>query len=131
MINLCPLVDDVADEARSLANHLGRYGVPFNVSPVMPARTTNETYRLITAAKPTAALVDFYLTARPNTKSEELACRLLNHGIHTAIVTKDRNVADRVSIPCRGIVIPVFWKQRLINDANYVAQLVQNLGGQP
>jgi hypothetical protein len=130
MINLCPLVDDVVDEARSLANQLCRYGMPFDVSPVMPARTTQETYRLITAAKPRAAMVDFYLTARPSTKSVELAYKLLNDGVRTVVVTKDRNVADRVSIPHRGLVIPVYWKHRLINDRAYVAQLVQNLGGQ-
>ncbi len=129
-MNLCPLVDDVVDEARSLANQLCRYGVPFEVSPMMPARTTQETYRLITAAKPRAAMVDFYLLARPNTKSEELAYRLLHHGVHTVVVTKDRNVADRASIPCRDLVIPVFWKKRLISDQAYVAQMVQSLGGQ-
>lgn len=128
-MNLCPLVDDVVDEARSLANQLGRFGVPFEVSPVMPARTTQETYRLVTAAKPCAAMIDFYLSARPSAKSEELACKLLNHGVRTVVVTKDRNVADRVSIPCRGLVIPVYWKQRLINDQAYVAQMVQSLGG--
>lgn len=130
MINLCPLVDDVVDEARSLANQLCRYGMPFDVSPVMPARTTKETYRLVTAAKPRAAMVDFYLTARPSTKSVELACKLLNDGVRTVVVTKDRNVADRVSIRHRGLVIPVYWKQRLVNDQAYVAQLVQSLGGQ-
>jgi hypothetical protein len=130
MMSLCPLVDDVVEEAQSLANQLCRYGVPFDVSPVMPARTTQETYRLITAAKPCAAMVDFYLSARPNTKSEELACKLLNHGVRTVVVTKDRNVADRVSISCRGLVIPVYWKHRLINDQGYVAQMVQSLGGQ-
>ena len=130
MMNLCPLVDDVVDEARSLANQLCRYGVPFEVSPMMPARTTQETYRLITAAKPRAAMVDFYLLARPNTKSEELAYRLLHHGVHTVVVTKDRNVADRASIPCRDLVIPVFWKKRLISGQAYVAQMVQSLGGQ-
>lgn len=130
MMSLCPLVDDVVDEAQSLANLLRRYGFPFEVSPVMPARTTQETYRLITAAKPCAAMVDFYLSARPSTKSEELACKLLHHGVRTVVVTKDRNVADRVSIPRRGLVIPVYWKQRLINDQAYVAQMVQSLGGQ-
>ena len=130
MMSLCPLVDDVVDEARSLANQLCRYGVPFEVSPMMPARTTQETYRLITAAKPRAAMVDFYLLARPNTKSDELAYRLLNHGVRTVVVTKDRNVADRTPIPCRGLVIPVYWKQRLISDQAYVAQMVQSLGGQ-
>jgi len=130
MMNLCPLVDDVVDEARSLANQLSRYGIPFEVSPMMPARTTQETYRLITAAKPHAAMVDFYLLARPSTKSEELAYRLSNHGVRTVVVTKDRNVADRTSISCRGLAIPVYWKQRLINDQAYVDQMVQSLGGQ-
>jgi hypothetical protein len=130
MMSLCPLVDDVVDEAQSLANHLRRYGVPFEVSPVMPARTTQETYRLITAAKPHAAMVDFYLSARPRTKSEELVCKFLNDGVPTVVVTKDRNVADRALIPCQGFVIPVYWKQRLINDQAYVAQMVQSLGGQ-
>lgn len=129
MMSLCPLVDDVVDEARSLANQLSRFGVPFEVSPVMPARTTQETYRMVTAAKPRAAMIDFYLSARPNTKSEELACKLSKHGVRTVVVTKDRNVADRVSIPCRGLVIPVYWKHRLINDQAYVAQMVQSLGG--
>jgi len=128
-MNLCPLVDDVVDEARSLANQLGRYGVPFEISPVMPASTTHGTYRLIQAAKPRAAMIDYYLSARPNTNSEELACKLLSRGVRTIVVTKDRNIADRTSIACHGFIIPVYWKQRLINDHAYVAEMVQTLGG--
>lgn len=128
-MKLCPLVDDVVDEARSLANQLGRYGVPFEISPVMPASTTEGTYRLLQAAKPRAAMIDYYLSARPNTNSEELACKLLSRGVRTIVVTKDRNIADRNSIACHGFVIPVYWKQRLINDHAYVAEMVQTLGG--
>jgi hypothetical protein len=130
LINLCPLVDDVLDEADSLAKQLCRQGVPFEVRPVMPAPTTRETYRLIASAKPFAAMVDYYLTARPGTKSIELARQLLDHGVHTVVVTKDRNIVDRKSISCGGHVIPVYFKQRLVSDQAYLAQLVQNLGGQ-
>ena len=130
MSPLCAFVDDSVDEANALANQLRRNGVPFDILPVSPAGTTTMTYRLIKAAKPRAALVDYCLTSSPGTNSEELAFRLLGYGVPTVVVTKDRDVADRVTISRAGRVVPVFFKHRLINDTAYVGQLVQDLGGQ-
>ena len=96
MMSFRPLVDDVVDEARSLANQLYRNKFPFEVSPVMPARTTQETYRLITA-ETKCRHGRSYSVGPPSTKPEELVCRLLNHGVRTVVVTKDRNVADRAA----------------------------------
>jgi len=129
MTPLCAFVDDSVDEANALANQLKRKGVPFDIRPVYPARTTSLTYYLITNAKPCAAMVDYCLTASPGTKSEDLARRLLDHGLPTVIVTKDRDIADRGNIRCNGQVIPVYSKQRLIGDTAYVAQFIQSLGG--
>ena len=130
MSPLCAFVDDSVDEANALANQLRKNGVPFDICTVRPAGTTTMTYRLITAAKPRAALVDYCLTSSPGTNSEDLAFRLLVHGVPTVVVTKDRDVADRVTISRAGRVVSVFFKHRLVNDTAYVAQLVQNLGGQ-
>jgi hypothetical protein len=82
-------------------------------------------------AKPSAAMIDYSLTARPGTKSEDLACQLVNHGIPTVLITKDRDVVDRVRIICHGNTIPIYFKRRLISDSDYVQQLIQNLGGSP
>jgi hypothetical protein len=127
---LCAYVDDSAGEATALANQLRKRGVPFDVCPVNPAGTTSATYRLVTAARPRAVMVDYRLTSRPGTNSEELACRLVAGGIPTVIVTKDRDVADRGTISCADRVVHVFSKHRLINETLYVRRLVQNLGGQ-
>jgi hypothetical protein len=75
-------------------------------------------------------MVDYYLSACPGTKSEDLARRLANRGWPTVFLTKDRDVADRQRIPCDGRIIPVFYKHRLISDISYVEQMVQGLGGQ-
>ena len=129
MTELCPFVDDVLDEAAALANQLRRQGVPFAICPVMPRSTTLETYRLITAASPKAVMIDYYLNARPGTKCEDLASRLLHRRIPTVVVTKDRNVVDNgPNSVTAGKVIPVYLKHQLINDSSYVAQLVSNLG---
>jgi hypothetical protein len=130
MSPLCTFVDDSVDEATALANQLRKNGVPFDICTVSPASTTLATYRLITAAAPRAAMVDYCLTSSPGTNSEDLASRLLKSGVPTVVVTKDRDVADCVTILCAGRVVPVFSKHRLINDMAYVGQLVQNLGGQ-
>lgn len=126
---LCPFVDDVVDEARAVANQLRLAGVPFDIRPMPPARTTAATYRLITAARPRAVLVDYYLTGRQNTDSQDLASRLLDHRVPTVILTKDRDVADQGTIRCNGYSVPVFYKRRLISDKPYVASLIQKLGG--
>lgn len=130
MSPLCTFVDDSVDEATALANQLRKNGVPFDICTVSPASTTLATYRLITAAAPRAAMVDYCLTSSPGTNSEDLASRLLKSGVPTVVVTKDRDVADCVTILCAGRAVPVFSKHRLINDTAYVGQLVQNLGGQ-
>ena len=130
MSPLCTFVDDSVDEAAALARQLRRNGVPFDILPMHPAPTTVATCRLIVAAAPRAAMVDYCLTATPRTNSEHLVCQLLDRGVLTVVVTKDRDVADRLTISCAGRVVPVFFKHRLISDTAYVGQLVQSLGGQ-
>lgn len=131
MMSLCPFVDDSLDEAASLGIQLRKHGFPFEIRPLMPARTTSETYKLIVDAKPQAAIIDYYLTARPGTKSEELAGMLSGHGVVTVVVTKDRDVADRETIPYKECAIPVYYKHRLINDVAYIEKFLDNFKGQP
>ena len=130
MTALCPFVDDSTDEAIALANHLQRNGVPFLIRPVAPAKTTLETYRLVTAARPSAVIVDYYLTAQVRTHSEDLACRFLDRGLPAVILTKDRDVADQGTVQCKGHRVPVYFKHQLISGGPHVGKLIADLGGQ-
>jgi hypothetical protein len=129
MTALCPFVDDTIDEAISLTKQLQNRGVPFDLSPMSPAGTTLATRRLIIAAKPNAVIIDYNLSGTPDTKSDDLAFQLIGRGVPTVIVTKDRDIADRTRIEKSGHIIPIFFKQRLIRDVEYVAELIRNLGG--
>jgi hypothetical protein len=97
----------------------------------MPARTTNETYKLLTNAHPAAAMLDFRLLEKPLVNVPELAVKLLRHNIPTVFVTKDRNIVDEGDRSVRGLTIPVYHKQRLIADDTYLRSCINRLGGVP
>lgn len=127
----CPFVDDILDEANAVAGQLKRKGFPFLLKPVLPARTTNETYALLTNAHPTAAMLDFCLLEKPKVNVPELAVRLHRHNIPTVLVTKDRSIVDEGDKRARGLTIPIYLKQRLIADDAYLQSCINRLGGAP
>ncbi len=96
-----------------------------------PAATTLLTSRLIKNARPVAAIVDYFLMDSPNTHSEDLARNLIDGGIPTVLLTKDRDIADRSRIQLNGYSVPVFHKKLLVHDVECVSHLIQSLGGKP
>jgi hypothetical protein len=133
--NFCPLIDDVPDEAAAISKQLRDQGFPFVIRPVVPARTTTETYERIKRAYPSAAIIDYCLLDRPRINVEILGARLVRQNIPTVFVTKDRNVVDEGPRVVGDLNIPVFLKQQLIVDRNYFGQCIRQLGwraqGQP
>jgi hypothetical protein len=127
----CPLVDDILDEANAVTGQLKSKGFPFLLTPVLPARTTNETYTLLSNARPAAAMLDFRLLEKPKVNVQELAFKLLRHHIPTVFVTKDRNIVDEGDRRVHGVRIPVYHKQRLISDGAYLQSCIAHLGGAP
>lgn len=127
MTSFCPYVDDSIEEAIALANQLSKIGISFEIRPIRPAGNTIVTARSIISAKPEAAMVDYYLKATPECDSGELVHRLLDDGIRTVFVTKDRDAADQGSINYRGLIIPIYSKNRLLKEQDYKAKMIQNL----
>jgi hypothetical protein len=128
-VDFCPLIDDVLDEAKPLASELKRQGFPFLLQPVLPSRTTAETFQRVLSTQPKAVLIDFTLLGRPLVKVETLGANLVRRNVRAAFVTKDRNIVDEGPRQINGLTIPVFQKQRLISDAVYLEQCVEYLGG--
>jgi hypothetical protein len=131
---LCPFVDDTVAEATAIAENLRRNGFPFPIQPVMPDTTTDKTLAFMLAAKPRVAIVDYFMTARPRVKTEQLAVQLIRKGIPTVLVTKDRGIVDEGPRVIQRISIPVYHKRSLISSgSNSIGAFIESLGitGEP
>ncbi len=126
--SFCSFVDDVPEEASAIIERLRLSGFPMAIQTVFPARTTAAAYSLIKRARPSAAIIDFRLSATPNVDSECLGGRLMRAQIPTVFVTKDRNVIDEGPRGIAGFSIPIYHKQRLITESAYMQRCVKDLG---
>jgi hypothetical protein len=124
----CSYVDDVPAEASAIIHRFRTGGFPLDIQSIFPTISTASLYAQICRAHPSAAIIDFKLSGAPRVNSEVLGMKLKRHAIPTVFITKDRNVVDEGPRCFSGFNIPVFHKQRLITEPNYLRECVLELG---